>query len=158
MNTDCTVLVCSCDKYADLLTPFSVLWRKFWPDCPFETVLVTETRPEQELCFSRVVACGKGGDWCGRLVEALETISTPYILMLCDDYYLFAPVDTAGILRRSGSEIAHRSLIFGILRMWSTRCSNATCRRTGHTTSKPGRRASRRSFVCKIGEVEMRRC
>ena len=27
-NTDCTILVCSCDKYADLLEPFAVLWRK----------------------------------------------------------------------------------------------------------------------------------
>lgn len=100
MNADCTVLVCSCDKYADLLAPFSALWRKYWSDCPFETVLVTETKPDQDLCFSRVVACGKGGDWCGRLVEALGMISTPYILMLCDDYYLSAHVDTAGILRR----------------------------------------------------------
>ena len=58
-STDCTVLLCSCDKYADLLGPFAVLWRKYWPDCPFETILVTETKPSEELCFNRVVACGK---------------------------------------------------------------------------------------------------
>ena len=101
-DTDCTILVCSCDKYADLLEPFAVLWRKYWPDCPFETVLVTETKPDQELCFSRVVACGKGGNWCSRLVEALETVETPYILMLCDDYFLASPVDTEDVLRRLG--------------------------------------------------------
>ena len=101
-NTDCTVLVCSCDKYADLLAPFATLWRKYWPDCPFETVLVTETKPDQELCFNRVVACGKGGNWCDRLLQALETISTPYVIMLCDDYYLSSTVDTAGILLRLG--------------------------------------------------------
>ncbi len=101
-NTDCTVLVCSCDKYADLLAPFATLWRKYWPDCPFETVLVTETAPNDKLCFNRVVACGKGGNWCGRLVEALEAIATPYVIMLCDDYYLSSPVDTAGILLRLG--------------------------------------------------------
>ena len=98
----CTVLVCSCDKYADLLTPFSVLWRKFWPDCPFETVLVTETAPAaaSDLCFDRVIACGPGGNWCSRLVQALDQIATPYVLMLCDDYYLEAPVDTELILKR----------------------------------------------------------
>ena len=101
-NTDCTVLVCSCDKYADLLPPFAALWRKYWSDCPFETVLVTETKPDQELCFNRVVACGKGGNWCDRLLQALETISTPYVIMLCDDYYLSSTVDTAGILLRLG--------------------------------------------------------
>ena len=109
MNADCTVLVCSCDKYADLLAPFSVLWRKYWPDCPFETVLVTETEPKGNMCFGRVVACGKGGNWCGRLVEALETISTPYVLMLCDDYYLSAPVDTAGVLLRLEQAKVHNA-------------------------------------------------
>jgi len=99
-NRDCTVLVASCDKYADLLRPFSALWRKFWPDCPFETVLVTETQPAQSLCFDRIVACGKGGTWCSRLVTALEQIETDYVLMLCDDYYLEQPVDTARILTR----------------------------------------------------------
>ena len=100
ISTDCTVLVCSCDKYADLLAPFSMLWRKYWPDCPFETVLVTETKPSEELCFNRVVACGKGGNWCGRLVEALGTVKTPYVIMLCDDYYLASPVNTEDVLQR----------------------------------------------------------
>ena len=101
-NPDCTVVVCSCDKYADLLAPFAALWRKYWPDCPFETILVTETKPDQELCFNRVVACGKGGNWCSRLIEALRTVETPYVIMLCDDYFLSSPVDTAGILLRLG--------------------------------------------------------
>ena len=108
-NSDCTVVVCSCDKYADLLAPFSILWRKYWPDCPFETVLVTETAPDQGLCFHRVVACGKGGNWCSRLVQALETISTPYVIMLCDDYYLSAPVNTANILLRLSQAKNHNA-------------------------------------------------
>lgn len=99
-SLDCTVVVASCDKYADLLEPFSVLWRKFWPDCPFETVLVTETKPEGALCFDRVVACGRGGNWCSRLVRALDEIATRHVLLLCDDYYLCKSVDTALILRR----------------------------------------------------------
>ena len=98
-NSDCTVLICSCDKYADLLSPFSSLWRKYWSDCPFETVLVTETEPAQPM-FDRVVACGAGGNWCSRLITALDTVTTPYVIMLCDDYYLVSPVDTACILRR----------------------------------------------------------
>ena len=104
MDKDCTVLVASCDKYADMLGPFSALWRKFWPDCPFEVVLVTETEPAnaKTLCFDRVVVCGKDGNWCSRLVKALDEIATPYVLMLCDDYYLEAPVDTARILMRLG--------------------------------------------------------
>lgn len=97
-NGDCTVLVCSCDKYADVLGPFSALWRKFWPDCPFETVLATETVSSND--FDRVILAGKGRPWCENLSIALKEINTPYVLMLMDDYYLKAPVDTALILRR----------------------------------------------------------
>lgn len=96
MSADLTVVVASCDRYADLLAPFSALWRKYWPDCPYETVLVTETAPSERdgLCFNRVIACGGGGSWCGRLVRALGQLSSPYVLLLCDDYFLEAPVDT----------------------------------------------------------------
>ena len=109
MNTDCTVLVCSCDKYADLLGPFAALFRKFWPDCPFEMVLVTETWGEDNLCFDRVVACGPGMNWASRLVKALDEVSTPYVLMLCDDYYLSAKVDTAKILSRLAQAKSHNA-------------------------------------------------
>ncbi len=107
MNTDCTVLVCSCDKYADLLGPFATLFRKFWPDCPFETVLVTETALNDKLCFDRVIACGPGMNWASRLVKALNEMSTPYVLMLCDDYFLSAKVDTARVLSRLAQAKAH---------------------------------------------------
>lgn len=100
MRDLCTVVVCSCDAYSDLAGHFSVLFRKYWPDCPFDTVLVTETRPENASSFSRVMAFGKGGNWCDRLVKALDGISTPYVFMLCDDYLLSSPVDTAGVLSR----------------------------------------------------------
>ena len=95
----CTVLVCSCDKYADILPPFAALWQKFWPDCPFETVLVTETDPHI-TGFNRVVACGRGGTWCSRLVQALDAIDTPYVLMLCDDYFLADKVNMPRLLSR----------------------------------------------------------
>ena len=98
-KNDCTVIVCSCDKYADILPPFAALWRKFWPDCPFKTALVTETDP-QVPGFDRVIACGRGGTWCSRLIAALRQIDTPYVLMLCDDYYLSKTVDTALMLKR----------------------------------------------------------
>jgi len=101
MNPDCTVVVCSCDKYVDLLAPFAALWRKYWPDCPFETVLVTESDPGVDG-FGRVIACGRGMNWASRLEKALGEIVTRYVLMLCDDYFLSSTVDTANILLRLG--------------------------------------------------------
>ena len=98
MNNDCTIVVCSCDKYADLHRPFMALWKKFWPDCPFETVLVTETKPSEG--FDRVISTGEDKTWCQMLAEALEKIDTPYVLMLMNDYFLCGKVDTGLILSR----------------------------------------------------------
>ena len=97
-NSDCSVLVCSCDKYHDVEKPFASLWRKFWPDCPFETVLLSETLSSEG--FDRAILTGGGKTWCEMLAEALEKIESPYVLMLMNDYFLNAPVDTAAFLRR----------------------------------------------------------
>lgn len=105
----CTVLVCSCDKYADLHAPFSALWRRFWPGCPFETVLLSETvapPPAPDSCFDRAILAGKGLDWCEMLVFALDRIDTPFVMLLMDDYFLDASVDTALVLRRLGDAAA----------------------------------------------------
>ncbi|MBQ5531896.1 MAG: hypothetical protein IIT98_07855 [Kiritimatiellae bacterium] len=100
----CTVLVCSCDGYSDLHRPFSRLWLKYWPDCPFDTVLLTETDPgaDAEPCFSRVIACGKGMDWCAMLSYALKRIDTPRVILAMDDYLLSGRVDTRLVLKRLG--------------------------------------------------------
>lgn len=98
-NPDCTVLVCSCDKYADVVGPFAALYRKYWPDCPFETALVTETDLGQSG-FDRTIACGEGLNWCEMLVMALGSVTTPYVIMLMNDYYLTEPVDTSMVLSR----------------------------------------------------------
>lgn len=99
---DCTVLVTSCDAYSDVAAPFIVLFRKYWPDCPFEVVLLTETvaPPAAGPAFDRVIATGRGKCWCEMLAEALGQVDTPYVILQMDDFYFSAPVDTANILRR----------------------------------------------------------
>ena len=99
-NGDCTVIVCSCDEYEDLQSPSVSLFRKFWPDCPFEVVLATETAATEG--FDRVVSLGERALWCRRLEKALRLTDTPYVLLLMDDYLLAGPVDTVGFMRRLG--------------------------------------------------------
>ena len=95
---DCTVLVVSCDAYSDVVPPFIALWRKFWPDCPFETVLLTETVPCDG--FDRVLTVGKCNDWAPRILRGLDQIVAPYVLLVLNDYLLCERVDTALVCRR----------------------------------------------------------
>ncbi len=98
MNADCTVLVTSCDAYREVEAGFLVLFRRYWPDCPFELVVNGETAATPG--FDREVLSGRGKTWSQMLVEALDQISTPYVLMLMNDYYLSSRVDTELVLRR----------------------------------------------------------
>lgn len=101
-SPDCTVLVTSCDRYRDIDGPFICLWRRYWPDCPFETVLLTESEfpAEGEFggSFDRVIAVGPGKTWSETVVEALGMISTPYIILQMNDFIPDAKVDTARML------------------------------------------------------------
>ncbi len=102
-DDDCTVLVASCDAYRDVEVPFVTLFRRYWPDCPFRTLLLTESgRPRNGgyEAFDGIIATGLGKCWCEMLVEALSRIATPYVLLLMNDYFLSAPVDTSRLLVR----------------------------------------------------------
>ena len=98
MNADCTILVTSCDAYRDVEGPFLRLFRKYWPDCPFELAVNGETAAEPG--FDRELLSGKGRTWSAMLADALGRISTPYVILMMNDYFLESPVDTALVLRR----------------------------------------------------------
>ena len=108
----CTVLVTSCDRYRDIEAPFLALWRRHWPDCPFELVAVRESGGGDGGTaadgFDRVVATGPGLSWSEMLAFALERISTPYVLMLMNDYLLDSRVDTARQLGVAGARELER--------------------------------------------------
>lgn len=69
----CAVLVASCPAYR----PIQCIWRAcqqaFWPDCPFSITMVSPERDD---------------GWNVNLLNALETVETPFILFLQEDHFL----------------------------------------------------------------------
>lgn len=94
-NENLTILVTSCDKYSDLWQPFIKLFRKFWPDCPYKVVLISETVTCND--FDQTVLCGTGRTSTETICIALQQLTTPYVLLLCDDYFLIDYVNTENI-------------------------------------------------------------
>lgn len=89
----------SCDRYADLWDPMSAFLKKFWPDCPYEILLSTESAaPASGSAFRRVVHSGSPA-WSGRVLDTLETISTRYTMLLLDDLWPSRSIDTAAVER-----------------------------------------------------------
>ena len=64
-----TLLVPSCDRYADLWPPFFALLRRQWPDCPFPVVVGSNHRPCTETGVGSV--CGHRST-AGRLDDEIN--------------------------------------------------------------------------------------
>ena len=94
---DCSIFVSSCDAYSDLWTPFFALWRTFWPDCPFPVYLGSNT---ETFCHPGVVVLRGGyrGNWTEEVRAQLAGISTKYVLICLEDFFLRSPVPTAKVL------------------------------------------------------------
>ena len=94
---DCTVLVNTCDAFADCWAPFFQLFATYWPACPYPIVLNTEmidyAHPQVPLRSARG-STGKSEkqSWSQCLATCLDAIDTPYVLYLQEDFFLEAPV------------------------------------------------------------------
>ncbi len=94
-----SILVNTCDSYADCWGPFFTLFRRYWPDCPAPILLNTE-----RLVFNDVLGRVESAQvwshgqsrlsWGECLRRCLAQVSSPLILYLQEDYFLDERVDT----------------------------------------------------------------
>jgi hypothetical protein len=91
-----TVLISSFDGYSECWGPVCHGFRKYWPDCPYPVLLMTNTKDHPDEMV-KVLKVGGGRDWSGRMITALERIETPYVMYFQEDYWINAPVETAKI-------------------------------------------------------------
>ena len=95
MKNDITILLTTCDAYADAWDPFFALWKKYWPDCAYPFVVNSETKTcETDLFSVRTVYGGKGLTWSKRLKRCLNTLDSEFVLLCLEDYFLQSPVNT----------------------------------------------------------------
>jgi hypothetical protein len=98
-----TVLVNSTDTFNDCWPPFFQLFKQFWPSCPCTVVLNTETREYTDTELTLVCSRTQAGDpagaprlpWSDCLIRCLDSVNTPLVLYLQEDYFLKGPIDQA---------------------------------------------------------------
>lgn len=95
-NTQLSILVLSCDNYSDLWNDFFNLKEKFWPECPYQWYVVTESK-DYERENVNVIKCGKELNWAGRFRKAVQSVETPLVGVFLEDYYINAPIDNERI-------------------------------------------------------------
>jgi len=92
------VIICSCDKYADLWLPLAQSYSKFWQDCCWPITLLSETVEENRFPNISVMPLGQNLSWSNMLLNALANISEDNILLVLDDFYLKHQVNNSHLL------------------------------------------------------------
>lgn len=85
-----TLLVNSCDAYADLWQPFFTLLKRYFVPLPAEILLNTETK---DFAFDGLnLRCvhSTAPTYGERMTDALREVKTEYTLLLLDDFFLAA--------------------------------------------------------------------
>lgn len=86
------VLVISCDKYSDIWAPFFHCFRRFWPECPYPTYLLTN-HLTPDFQGVAVIQIGTDLSWSENVLNALKSLDEDYVLMFIDDLLLNRKVD-----------------------------------------------------------------
>jgi hypothetical protein len=104
----CGVLVLSCDRYADLWSPYFESFFRFWPDCPFPVFLAAN---ERRLDDDRVTTLlsGEDHDWSSSVRASVAQMSTDYVLFLYEDAFFSRPVPTELVARHFQWCRSHRA-------------------------------------------------
>lgn len=101
MRNHCSIIYNTCDKYECLWDGFFTLLDKYWANCDLKIILNTEKKVFSygELSIERPIFFNAGVSWSQRIINSLNSVHTPYVIMILDDFWLKAPVDVQEIQR-----------------------------------------------------------
>lgn len=99
LKEELTILLCTCDAYKDLWNPFFTLFDKFGGKLK-NLPIVINTESEKYEYGNLNIKCPNNYSsveeiaWGRRLRETMKQISTEYVLLLLDDFFLTRRVET----------------------------------------------------------------
>jgi hypothetical protein len=92
---ECSLIISSYDGFRDAWMPFSYLFKKYWGDCPFNIYAITN---HKTFPIGKTYLAGDDRGWANNITELLNTIETPYVLYMQEDYFIKSKVNTDRIL------------------------------------------------------------
>ncbi len=91
-KNDTAILILSCDKYADIWSPFFDFLFKFWKNCPYKIYLGAneKTFPDNRVF---TIHSGPAKDWSADTIAILKQIPEKYVILILEDYFIYAAPD-----------------------------------------------------------------
>lgn len=101
MNSKVSVVISSCNKYSYLWDIQLELFKRYWPDCPYDIYMISETTPLPNMDFGNLrlinyntnSSTTGASDWSVNLSQVLNSIDSEYIIYLQEDYVFTSKVD-----------------------------------------------------------------
>lgn len=94
-SKDLSILVYSCHRNSDMWTVFTDLFKKYWPDCVYKLILLTDKEEDNYSSFDEHVVLD--GSWYEMLMAGIDEANTPYVMLFMDDYLMCNLVNNADI-------------------------------------------------------------
>lgn len=87
-NEDLAILLYSCWKNSDMWAIFIKLFQKYWSDCPYQVILLTDRYEgeKEQYGFDEIVALD--ANWHDMIMAGIEKAGTEYVMLFMDDYLL----------------------------------------------------------------------
>ena len=100
MKKELAIIVYSCWKNADMWPIFGRLFQKYWQNCKYELILVTDRKlnDSYDILFDKIISID--GSWYEMIQMAIREADSEYVMLMMDDYLLCDYVDE-GIIDRS---------------------------------------------------------
>lgn len=96
-----SIIYNTCDQYEFLWKGFFTLLDRYWINCNVNIILNTETKAfsYKNLIIERPKFVGSCLSWSQRVLNSLNSVETPYVIMMLDDFWLKASVDVEELFR-----------------------------------------------------------
>ncbi len=86
-SKDLSILIYSCWKNSDMWRVFDKLFHKYWADCAYRVILLTDNfYGENRYHFDEIVRLDS--TWYSMVMNGIKVANTPYIMLWMDDYLL----------------------------------------------------------------------
>lgn len=92
-----TMLIFSCDAFSDLWDGQIELLNKNWQDRGIRTCIITDKPTKKVIDDVEILSAGTETEFTERVSFALQNVSTEYVFVTLDDYYLIKQVETRKI-------------------------------------------------------------
>jgi len=95
---DIVVVTTSCYKYNHIWPIYFRLFKKYWPDCPYNFMLLTDVGKYEDI---QVFSTGKDFGWASNLKKLLENVKEEKVILLVEDLLLCNYVNTKMVMQAS---------------------------------------------------------